>query len=500
VTSVTDVQVTQRRLTLGPALETRARASGALVRRHWPFAVVLAVATILRVIAEIAVFPGMWFSDGNGYIHAAATGTLTVTRTSGYSLLVAPFYHLGSAGAASLIIVQHLIGLGAAVALYALLLRRGASKTIACFAVLPAALDGYVIALEHMIMSETTFSAALVACFVALLWRDRLTWPTAALAGVLLAYAGTVRSVALPCIVLFVIYLLVRRVGWRMLGVFLLGWAVVLGGYMSVYKVEHGKFGFTSFDGRFLYGEVATFANCSKLPNLPADERRFCPSTTHRMSPNGYVWSHTSRVHGVPVSLDGRIRDFDLRVLRQNPGAYVKEVTGDFVHYFEPGHRVGRWDYPVVAWQFPKDPRHWGYPAYRGPIRAGIPGDSHKINPGPSVDPMTGGWRVSPAASSFLHTYQRFFYTSGQILALCVILVLVGLVRRRVPWRNRLDGTLVAATALVALAMAAALSVFDYRYGLVAVIFLPVAAVLAVSGGRTVGAAVRGPAPRPLAS
>ena len=99
----------------------------------------LAGAVAIRLAAEVAIYPGIWFSDSNPYIRTAATGILNPARTSGYSLVVAPFRALGSAGA--LIVFQHLLGVAFVVALYALLRRRGVGRLVAALAVAPAALD-----------------------------------------------------------------------------------------------------------------------------------------------------------------------------------------------------------------------------------------------------------------------------------------------------------------------------------------------------------------------
>ena len=54
------------------------------------------------------------------------------------------------------------------------------------------------------------------------------------------------------------------------MALFVAGWAVVVGGYAALYDVQHGHLGFSDYGGRFLYGQVAPFADCSKLPDLPA--------------------------------------------------------------------------------------------------------------------------------------------------------------------------------------------------------------------------------------
>jgi hypothetical protein len=451
----------------------------ALLRRHLALALLLAAGAALRAMAVVAIYPGIWFSDSNDYVTEAVTGRLSAIRVGGYALFVAPFWRLGSAGA--LIVAQHLLGLGVVVALYALLVRRGVARWLACLAVAPAALDAYLIDIEHMIMSETVFNAALVTGLALLLWRERLEVAAAAGAGLALGYAAVVRSVALPFVAVVAVYLLVRRVGWRPLAAFGVGWAVVAGGYAALYAVQHGHPGFSDYGGRFLYGQVAPFADCGRVHDVPAAERRLCPDPRHRLSRNSYVWGVRSPIHHLPVSADGRIGDFAMRIIAAQPLAYAGVVAGNFVHYFEPGHHTGRDDYSETAWQFPRDPNHWTYPRYRGPIR---PGSLHRLrstDPSPYVSAMVSRPRTDAAASSFLHDYQVVFYSSGQVLTPCLLVVAVALILRRGSARLRTDAALLAALALTALLMASAFSLFDYRYDLPAVVLLPPAAALALT-------------------
>lgn len=461
---------------------SRVTAAGVTLRRHAGLIVLIGVALALRVLAVVAISPGIWFSDSNSYITSAATGTLSKIRVDGYALFVAPFWHLGSA--AALIDLQHVIGLGMVVALYTLLVRRGVPRWLALLGVIPAALDAYLIVVEHTIMSETIFHASVVAMICLLLWRDRLGIAAALAAGLLLGYAGVVRSVAIPFLVVVLAYLLVRRVGWRPLVVFLAGWFVITFGYMAVYDHQHGKFAFNQSGGKFLYGKVARFADCRTMQGLPANERRFCPDPNHRLTSNSYLWGKKSPIRGVSVSKDHLLRDFAVRAIRDKPVIYAKTVIGGVVHYFEPGHRIGSNDYPVQVWQFPADPRHWGYPGYRGPIRPGIFSREihHKTTePNKFVARMVSRPHVDVGVSRFLHDYQRVAYTWGPLLALCVVLVLVAVVRRRGPWRTRLDGALLATLVLASLLVAQALSVFSYRYQMIAALLLPPAAALAVA-------------------
>jgi hypothetical protein len=473
---VTDVQVTQRRLALRPAGASRARDSAALLRDHWPLLALLAAGLALRALALIAVYPGIWFTDSNGYIITAATGTLSTIRTSGYALFVAPFLHAGSAPA--LIVAQHLVGLAVAVLLYALLRRRGVARGLATLAVVPAALDAYVIQVEHTIMSETIFHAALAGAFAALLWQDRPGLAAAAASGLLLGYAGVVRSVAFPLIAVFLLYVAGRRLGWRHLVVLAAGWVLVAGGYAALYDFQHGRLGFTDSGGRYLYGKVAPFIDCTRLPDLPRDERVLCPPGGVNQTPSTATWSAKSPILRLPPGSDARVRDFARRVIRDQPLRYAGIVAGDFLHYFEPGHRIGRDDPSLEPWQFPADPDHWGVPGYLGPIR---PADGDVHGPKPVIDRMVGEPHTNPGVSRLLHGYQRWAFTPGPLLAACLIVVVVALVARRGAWRLRLDAAFIAAAVVAALLVPLLATMFSYRYGLTAAILLPVAAALAGS-------------------
>jgi len=123
-----------------------------LLRRHWLVSALLAAGLALRVATQIAYQPAL--------ISGAA--------------------------------IQHLLGLAEAVALYAVLLRRGAYRWLAALAVAPVLLDAYQLQMEQMIMPDVWFEAMLVAGLVVLLasgllapgpgWRRALSAP-AAMAG-----------------------------------------------------------------------------------------------------------------------------------------------------------------------------------------------------------------------------------------------------------------------------------------------------------------------------
>src|SRR5690348_15546911 len=98
---------------------SRARA---LARRHRPFAVALAAGVVLRAVAALG-YPGtLWFSDSFVYIGDALRPQPDPARAVGYSFFLRalePFHSLALVTG-----VQHLMGLGVAVMIYAAARRR----------------------------------------------------------------------------------------------------------------------------------------------------------------------------------------------------------------------------------------------------------------------------------------------------------------------------------------------------------------------------------------
>ena len=478
---VTGVEATERRLRGLPRPALDGRAGAALLWRHRALVALLAGGLAVRVVALVAVYPGFWFTDSNGYVETAATGQLLLQRVSGYSLFVWPFYRAGSA--AALIVAQHLLALGMAGLLYALLVRRGVPRWLAVLGVAPLALDAYQLAIEHAIMSDTVFHACVVGAVALLLWRDRPGLVELGAAGLLLGYAGLVRSVGAPFLAVFVIYLLLRRLGWRALVAFVVPWAIVTAGYAAIFHTQHGHFALNQWSSRFLYARVEPLADCGAM-SVPLDQRFLCPAK--RLTTQNALWGKASPIHDLPHSDDAKIRAFAMRVIEHRPVSYAHLVAGDLLHYFAPGHHIRHNDYNPAPWQFPEHPEVATFPGYRGPIRPhgstefGPTVDWLKsIYPNRYVSRMVSGPRVDGGASRALRTYQRYVFTQGPILAVCLLLVIVALLLRRGDPRLRLDAALLAAATLVALLTAAAASVFSYRYGLTAVVLLPPAAALA---------------------
>ncbi|MFC7103341.1 hypothetical protein ACFQQB_24625 [Nonomuraea rubra] len=177
---------------------------------HRALVIAMLPAIGLRVLAVLGFPPAILFY-GDSFAFLKEELTPGTARPSGYSLLLAL---LRPAHSLTLVtVLQHLLVLGLAVALYALLRRRGLPGWGAALLVTPLLYDEFMILLEHMIMADAVFVVLVAAAMALIVWR--VTPATAAVGGVLLGLAGITRTVGLPLLILTAAYLLIRRYGWR---------------------------------------------------------------------------------------------------------------------------------------------------------------------------------------------------------------------------------------------------------------------------------------------
>ena len=261
----------------------------ALIADNKLFTLVLAAGAVVRLIAVLGYPGALWFA-GDSYVYLGAALRLRpdLSKSTGYSLflkVLEPFHSL-----TLVTIVQHLMGLAIGVLLYVLLRRARVPKIWATLATVPVLLNGFQIELEHMIMADLLFMFLLVVAATILLWRRRPSWPAILVAGLLTGYAVTVWSGGLVLPVVFFVFVIVRRMGWRALAAIVVGCAVPIVGYAAWFHSWTGAFALTQSEGFYLYGRTSSFANCAII-NPPASERYLCLSTpaTKREPPGSYV-------------------------------------------------------------------------------------------------------------------------------------------------------------------------------------------------------------------
>src|SRR5215468_12030924 len=128
-----------------------------LAREHWLLTVLLAAGLVLRVLAQVAYRPALFYIDSMKYLFGAYPGN----DPPGYQILIKPV--LDIADPTLIAALQHVLGLAMAVVLYVVLLRRGVPRWLAALATAPVLLDGYQLQIEQTIMPDVMFEACIVA-------------------------------------------------------------------------------------------------------------------------------------------------------------------------------------------------------------------------------------------------------------------------------------------------------------------------------------------------
>jgi len=135
--------------------------------------VLLLAGAVLRLMTWGAYRPALLFPDSRIYLLGAANEQLMATRPGGYSAFLWPFLHLHLGGLPSITLVQHLLGLAMAAAIYLLLLRLRVWPWLAALATAPLLLDSMQLSLEQYVKSDVLFEALLLGACLLLLWRRR---------------------------------------------------------------------------------------------------------------------------------------------------------------------------------------------------------------------------------------------------------------------------------------------------------------------------------------
>src|SRR5215471_3377903 len=449
-----------------PAI-ARAHLAAAVLRRHWLAAVLLAAGLVLRVLAQFAYRPVLFYIDTARYLYNDAQGMDPV----GYKgplrviLAVANFNTVAA--------VQHLLGLAMAVVLYILLLRRGAPRWLAALAMAPLLLDAYQIQIEQTVMPDTWFEALLVTGLAVLLWRPRASWRRIAVAGVVLGTSATVAQVGEALLLPAVIYLLALGGGWRLAArraVVLCGaFAAPILAYFTGSYLLSGNFylshtGVTSF-----YGRAAAAADCATI-KLPAAERAMCPARWQQAhGPDWLEYNSRSPIRPYynnqpPALTDIQISDFNQRVLTQQPLRLLSAYAHDLGKLFGPRAQDAG-DTPISRWQFQRT-----YPFFPHARRTLV---DHAVT-------LYGGGKpaVWRPVAAFLRSYQLDGgYTPGPLFAFFSVAGVAGsaaLLRRgRKPATRELALACLLFTASAACVLLVSdLFEFSWRYQLPALVTL----------------------------
>ncbi len=248
---------------------------GALWRDHRLFTVAALVSLLPRVIATLGFKPVPLIQDSFGYLAEGVHLTpLSQIRPAGYPLLLWVLSPLHS-----LLLVttlQHLMGIALAAVVYGLLRSRGLPAWGATLAAAPTLFDSREIWMESSILPDTLFTLVLMIAVAILIVAPRPAIWQAAAVGVLISWASVIRGNGAPVFAVILVFLLVRRVGWRVITACVIAFAVPLLGYMLLFFSEYGQFDITNTTGMFLWSRTMSFANCAVI-KPPADLVPLCP-------------------------------------------------------------------------------------------------------------------------------------------------------------------------------------------------------------------------------
>lgn len=386
------------------------------MREHWGFALVLVLATAVRVIAMLAYWGVLWFPDSNSYLAVAVSPQAYPARPVAYSFflrLLMPMH-----GFAVVAILQHLMGLAIGVLTYLLLrVRFGVRRWVSVLATLPVFFDAYQLQLEHMLLSDVLFEFLIAAAITLVLWRPNGHWHAAG-AGLCLGLAAITRSVALPLLALFVLYLLVRR-HWRPVLSMAAVCAVPVAAYMMWFHATWGVYSTSNSDGLFLYGRTMAFADCSVLKPTPEERKKLCtdtPKSERQVSPN-YIW-HEGWLGTLPNNEKFTPANNDLA--QSFARKAILAQPGDFIHtgLYDLGRTFSwnRENYPTVYssrlyyFRVEQD-KLW---LNGKPVPDLTLGDAiHTYLDDPHADGLA---KVDPAYATFMIHYQRLIALRGTLL------------------------------------------------------------------------------------
>jgi hypothetical protein len=465
-----------------------------LMRRHWVLGLLLAGGLVLRVATQVGYEPALLFIDSKKYIFGTdfTSSDWGSFDPLGYTLFVLrPL--LMVADLAFVALLQHVLGMAMAIALYVLMLRRGVTRWLAALAVAPVLLDAYQLNAEQTIMPDVLFEVLLVAGIVLLLWQPRPGLAFVILGGLALGASAPVRQVGEALILPALIYVLAASRGWRtrlLHGTALtLCFALPVVGYMGYSAVIlHYGFELSNMGDAYLYGRTAHAADCATL-KIPADERPLCPSppVAATLGVDGLVNAHDApRVRYQPANVQLGVlintlplqRQLAYSVLRQQPVRVIGDIAKDSVKIFALTRDTDEGDTPIWRWQF-----QTSYPTYPPGITQYGPNSASK------VFARAGGGgraRVNQTAATALRGYQLHGgYTPGPVFLLGLLVGLAGIFtygRRREPGAEETRGLALACLLItssgIAVLLGADMYEFSWRYQLPALVTLPIAGAL----------------------
>jgi hypothetical protein len=458
-----------------------------LVGRHALFSAALALAVVPRVIVMLGFQPAVLFKlDSYDYLWGATHLAPNPVNPSGYSLflwLLLPAHSLTLVAG-----LQHVMGLGIAVMVYATARRYDVAAWLATLAALPVLFDPAQFLLEQLIMADIVAMLLLIAAFAVLLVRGTPSLWRCATAGLLMGASVIVRPTSLPLIVVIAAFLLVRRAGWRRAGAALGAGLLPVLGYALWFSSAYGTLNLTNSNGLFLWSRTMSFANCSVI-KPPADLQALCPNrqrgvparpAASRPQPKVYLWDHLAWQWQPPsaafvpdtaaftTAKNARAMRFAERAILAQPLAYAFVVAQDGVR---PLVDSDTFLFPVTQ-PTPKGQPPANYRYELGAVRSYL-GTTAGI--GPYLGHHLGA-RLQQPFARLVQAYQQIVFLPAPVFGLILAVGLVGIMARR---RHAAVAALLWLSAVITIVLPVAEHEYTYRYVIPAIPLACLAAALA---------------------
>lgn len=480
----------------GPTDTSRWSAWITCARTNLMFILLFVAGVLLRTMTMFAYRPALLLvSDAVTYLRRSVELDLSpsVCCPGVYPLMIKP---LLAGGLVSVVLAQHLAALGMALLLYVLLKRRlGCPATLSALAAAPLLLDPYQMDLEQYLLTETLFELAIVGAVILLTWSKRVSLPRAAGAGALLAVATLIRYIGLVLIVPTLVYMAVSRAGLSRVLVLAAALAVPVVAYAGWAGRSGGGVEGLNKSGFFLYGRVASFADCRRI-DPPPKLQRFCPVEPPGRRPaiRG-VFSLKSKLTGLNVrklfdssTANREILDFSVRAIIAQPLDYADEVGRDLWRYFSPEPPPSR-EPRARMWRFPTSLKQ-ASPARYIMLRRG------------SAPPQMGfeGFRIDLPLARWLRSYQNAVYLTGPLFLALIILGVLGVViggRAAGGHSLRAESLLFIGVPLALMVGTVMITAYHFRFEIPTIPFAGPAGALGLAAASRVGWLPGRPRPKP---
>ena len=442
-----------------------------MLRGNWAFLLVLTVGMVLRIVAIVGYQPILMLQrDTYVYLSLALRMDVTGLRPSLYPMLIKPLAELGNLQLLAL--VQHLAGLAVAVMFYLLMRRLGLSAIVAALGIVPVLLDGYVINIEHYLLTEAFFSLSVAGALMLIVYPRQPSIASVGASGFIIGLSVLLRFVGAVTLVPAFLYLLLRRLGAARAVALIAGFAIPLGAYGLYFSTQTGgSFGVTDSSGLFLYGRVVEFADCDEV-EVAEELQEYCPAGPIESETKG-VFTSGLKIGEVREDPQGnsKLLRFSRQMILARPTAYAGAVVSDFVRFFEPTDPEEQ-EPNVKRWRFVRT------------LEEADPREIVLTNEG-SPPPDSGietEFTIQRGPAEFLRSYQNVVYTYGPLLALLLIVGLAGgLLASRSSEDERSLGPeclLFSLAAIFLLIGPTMLAVYHFRYVLTAIPLVGVAGAL----------------------